>query len=206
MGRRQEKQSTSFRVCWLSREDKSLAITWEPRTIYRMSWHCRAHCRVWNDMHLFWLIFCQASTAARQSTLEVLVSAVASLCPTEGQRDFLVSLIYLSAISWKFSDRHCVLYAAFLALEHNVHSSLREMSLYAFGYSGSPAACLLSLSFAASLLAKERKTQAKPPSFLSPLSGEDTVMKVPALQSYFWSSSHFEWAPLPDPAQFPSFQ
>jgi hypothetical protein len=111
------------------REDKSFLITWEPRTIYRMSWHCRARCCVWNDMHLFWLIFCQASTAARQHTLEVLVSAVASLCTTEGQRDFLLSLIYLSAISWKFSDGHCVLYNAFLALEHNVYSRLREMSL-----------------------------------------------------------------------------
>lgn len=90
MVRRQEKLFTGYSTRTFSRKDKSLAITWEPRAIYRVSWHCPAWCRVWNDTHLFWLIFCLASAAVGQSILEVLVSAVALLCPREGQRGFSV--------------------------------------------------------------------------------------------------------------------
>lgn len=96
------------------------------------------------------------------------------------ERFFLLSLIYLPAISWKFSDGHYVLYAALLALEHNVHWSLREMSLFTSGYSGSPASWL---SFLYPLL---------PPSLLKEGSGKAiSFLRSLPIEDMWWRCLHY---------------
>lgn len=105
----------------------------------------------------FGSFFCQTSTAAGQSTLEVLVSAVALLCPTEGERDFSVDTQLSSSyqpriLRWALCTLRCILsLGTQCPLQPERNESLpfwllRQPRLLS----------LLSLSFAASFFAKGR--------------------------------------------------